>query len=232
MEKTCKYGICVLLIVSFFLYKIINTYKNTYIEAKGTATKEFQADSVVMMIDVCNYMNVVESIIYKHEKDIEDVRNFLLTKFNIDEIEEKGSSISDNLNCDAAKSFKIKHVFQINTKKIDSALKISTQLNELMKKNIHVNVYNYYFYKNIDKVIDELTVDALKNSKENAQKIATISEKKIVGLRRNLRPKITYTEKNYKPQIEYSDFPNHEYEGNSTHLKTAIVCIDAQYNVT
>lgn len=122
-----------------------------------------------------------QDVIKKHEDDIVQVKKFLSSKFNALEIQEKGivtqecyahNGIDENL-------FIVEGKFIIDTKNINCARKISTDLTDLMQKNINVITHVEYFYKNIDKLIDDLMIKAFKIAKNEAFKIAQIYTKKM-----------------------------------------------------
>lgn len=246
MSKIVKYILIVALIGDFHLQsdKIINVYKNqgAYIHTCGTASQEVTSDNAVIEVVITNNTDSLKDVMVKHDSDVSFVNEFLLKHFDASEFENKGINIEKNyVNKDTVeKLFSVRTVFKVNTKKIDVARKIPSQLNSLLQKDINVQAVSRYFYKNIDKIIDDLIIRAVKDSRTVANKIAKTSGSQVTNLRICEKPQIKYsTQDNNSDRNERgvmmadvrfasSYDPNDE---SYAYVKKVTISVDAKYNI-
>lgn len=233
VEKMYKSGICAFafLAVSFLLYKVIDVCqkKNTYIESYGVAIKEIACDNAWAAVTVQSNAKSVEKISQKHAEDVAKVKTFLLTKFDISEIEEKGDSVKKNNYYEMDSDLlTVTSTFEITTKKVDSICQLSAQSINFMKQGIFVNVNTQYFYKNLDKLITDLTLEAGIESKKNAIDMAKISGHKIVGLKKSPEPTIECNEDYYDISQYDNDLKKYGFNFPS---KKVSVTVNSTYSI-
>lgn len=237
MENLYKYGIGVfsLLVISCLLYKITNIYQNEniYVEARGIVSKDVAADSAKINVVIRNDVDEInEDAAKKHEEDMTNVKNFLLTKFEIGElISERTYTNCNYVRKDGnKKAYTIETYFIVNTKKMDRARKILNELMDLIKKNIQVSAYNVYFCQDSKKIIDDLVIEATQAAKEKAELIAKASGNKIVRLKTISKPIIEYKQKDYHGLERYNSC-YFVASNTPSYFEKFTVSVDAMYNI-
>lgn len=212
--------------------KGINIYENdgAYIETKGIAVKEIESDEAYLTISVSNETNDLSQIKQKQSMDISLIKKFILEKFKVEEVEEQGLIFEDQLmnRVDISgnvSKFLVSNSIDIKTKDVHKARDFEKEITKFINDGIRIRVSAKYTYKNMDGLIDEMTDQAVKDSRTDAERIARASGDKVKDMRS------CQVESTEILSAESNVNTDYDWEGRESFKKRVRVKVSARYNI-
>ncbi len=213
--------------------KGLSIYENdgAYIETKGISVKEIESDEAYLTISVSNETNDLSQIKPKQAVDVDLIKRFILEKFKLEEIEEKGTTFTDQLaqysekNSDKVLKFLVSNSIELKTKDVHKARQVEKEITKFVGEGIRVTVSAKYTYKNMDKSIDEMTDQSVRDSRTDAERIAKASGDKIKDMRS------CEVESTDVFSAESNLSTEYDWEGRESFKKRVRVKVSARYNI-
>ncbi len=190
MKKNISIIVCTFIISSIGLYGIKVAEKHgSYISTNGLSSQIVESDVAKMIVTILNETDSIKEVQSKRQSEKKAILEFLKTQGITDEnITHTDSSIEDMLrwsdNTQNKKKYKISDNIYIKSNDVYLIKKISEIISsEFMGEGIIVGVNIRYIYKGLDELRLKMIEDATKDSKNRAERIATVTNKKLDGLR-------------------------------------------------
>ncbi|MDR1488789.1 MAG: SIMPL domain-containing protein [Holosporales bacterium] len=195
IEKMLCCALVVATVICFGM-KIVNVLENKdpNISVIGQAVKTVTSDSASWTIDIVSEGDSYGEVQEQRKLAVKTTKDFL-KEYGLDESEIVSETLNmENIfrygteNAKDKKKYKFTDIILVNTNKIDLLKKILLNIDSLLEKNICIeNDHQHirYFFKDIDKLIAEMTETAVidaRNKAENAVKV----EKRNVGSLKSL----------------------------------------------